>query len=133
MLSGFIELSSGQIFSIKWKGYDEIIKLTLNELAGLSPKATSKNLINRLKSHIPPQGFNERYEMGWGFIDSLEHKTICRRLEVCSLCDDEQQLFWAAVERGYSKLLQSCDEYMHLQPQYVKDLLDFKTGTGITN
>ncbi len=127
MPNGFIELNSTAIFSIRWKGYDEIIRLALSELAGLKPKATTLNLINRLQSHIPSQGFHERHEMGWGFIDSRMHTTICRKLELYALCDDEQQLFWAAVEKGYSKLLSSCDEYSHLEPGYIKELLELKS------
>ncbi|QEE50039.1 hypothetical protein FUA48_10735 [Flavobacterium alkalisoli] len=127
MLSGFIELNSDQVFSIRWKSYDEIIRLALTELAALQPGTTTLNLITRLESHIPPQGFNERHEMGWGFIDSTLHKTICRKLELCNLCQDEQQLFWTAVENGYSRLLQCCDEFTHLQPHYVKELLELKS------
>lgn len=125
MSNGFIELNSTAVFSIRWKGYDEIIRLALSELAGLKPKA--EPLINRLESHIPSNGFNERHEMGWGFIDSRMHTTICRKLELYALCDDEQQLFWTAVEKGYSKLLQSCKEYSHLEPGYIKELLELKS------
>ncbi len=127
MLSGFIELNSKDIFSIRWKGYDEIIKLALNELAVIKPRSKATNLINRLESHIPPQGFHERHEMGWGFIDSRAHTTICRKLELYALCNDEQQLFWKAVERGYSKLLISCNEYTHLEPSYIEELLKLKS------
>jgi len=125
MPSGFIELTNTDIFSIRWTGYDEIIKITLKELENLeSPKTNS--LVSLLKTHIPPADFNERHEMKWGFIDERVHTTVCRKLELYNLCDESLNLFWAALERGYYKLLEKGMEYSDLQAEFLMELISLK-------
>ena len=133
MPSGFIELSNFDIFSIKWRGYDEIIRITLRELETLKPKVKAGSLISHLQSHIPPPGFNERHEMGWGFIDERIHTTVCRKLEIHNLEEPQRELFWTAVEKAYSNIIHAGDKYSTMHPQFIRELLDLRARSVMRN
>ena len=126
MPNGFIELNNTDIYCIRWTGYDEIIKIALRELDSLTSSLKKESLVNHLESRIPPANFNDRLEMRWGFIDEMTHTTVSRSLELYNLCEETLDLFWSAMENGYSKLIECGEDYSTLHPTAVKELLELK-------
>ena len=69
MASGFIYIEEYVQFSIRWTGFDEVIKLIIRELIALDLDEDTKDLIIELESYIPPYELDDAMEWCWGFYD----------------------------------------------------------------
>lgn len=124
MASGFIEITDKDIFSTRWTGFDEILKLIIQELIETN---NSKELIALLKTHIPPENYDEdELEMGWGFIGENTNKITSRVLELKEISKNDLQLFWNAVRKVNEKIDEFGSEYSSLNPALIKELLMLK-------
>lgn len=127
MASGFIDINKKNTFSIRWTGFDEIIKVVIKELTELNKEAEkTTELIKILDSYIPPSELEDGLEMGWGFIDERINGTRSRHIELYKLDESLVDLFWKATENGYHKLVKYGIEYSTLYPNLLKELVDLK-------
>jgi len=121
MASGFIKITDKDIFSTRWTGFDEILKLIIQELIEIN---NSKELIALLKTHIPPENYDEdELEMGWGFIDENTNKITSRLLELKEISKKDLQLFWNAASKVNDKIDEFGCEYSSINPTLIKELL----------
>lgn len=119
MASGFITLGDGRGFSVRWTGFDEIIKILVKELS-LGNKQ-QQELSDWLKEFLPNEEKGD-IEMGWGFVSKKSQEIINRSLDLRELTLDNQKYIMVSLQKGYNKMIKD-DEYSHLYPEILKDLL----------
>lgn len=123
MSNGFIILKDRSCFSIRWSGYDEIIRIAIKELKLYESGIELANWL----SQIVPTGYNPNGidQWGTGFISSKTGETyIGKTLDLRSLTNQNQLLFEKALNNGYLKLLSEEKEYSYLNPERLKNLLN---------
>lgn len=128
MASGFIDIDKENTFSIRWTGFDEVIKIIIKELHELKSTKLVPELINELQSNIPPSHLEEGLEMGWGFIDERINGTTTRSIELNKFNEKWIEIFWEATENEYKKLMKNGTKYSNLHPDYLKELIGFKAN-----
>lgn len=120
MASCFIIFKDGRCFSRRWTGYDYIIKIAIHELYLIE---NGKELAAWLELQIPPdhEDESERAESGYGFYSVRTHEWINRDLDTRSLTEENQKLFWQAIENGRPKVHDSeLPDYTDLNPEYFE-------------
>ncbi|MFC0518939.1 hypothetical protein ACFFGT_32290 [Mucilaginibacter angelicae] len=117
-MNGFITLENGEDFSIRWTGYDEIIRIAIKELSFLD---NSNELAEWLDTQVP----NENEDDG-NFVPFYKEngEMILRIIDVRGLTTANRLLFWTAVENGEEKLLRLGNEYSILNPIVITDLME---------
>lgn len=116
-MSGFITLENGEDFSIRWTGYDEIIRIAIKELSFLD---NTNELSVWLDAQIP----NEHEDDGKSVPFYKENgDMIMRIIDVRGLTTANRRLFWMAIENGEKKLLGLGNEYSELNPIVINDLV----------
>lgn len=121
MASGFIILKDGRCFAPRWTGYDEIIKIVIKELYEVE---NGKPLADWLKLKIPNDELSEELEAGWGFLDVESDEWITRNLDLRSLTNENQLLYWKAIKRGKNKLNKKGKVYSSISPDLINTLCD---------
>jgi len=118
MASGFIVLKDGRCFAPRWSIYDEVIRITIRELEEIEK---GQELADWLKMQIPEPEDNEDNEIGWGFIDPrINNNIVNRELDLRALTDENQQLFWKAVQKGMDKLTNGAPNYSTLPVEFFE-------------
>ena len=115
MASGFIILKDGRCFASRSTGYDEIIRIVITEL---EITENEKHLGNWLKLQIPNNDDDENADAGWGFHNSRIDDWINRELDLRSLTEENQKLFWKAIQRGKTNLIRKGQNYSPLSLDY---------------
>ncbi|HCA05804.1 hypothetical protein [Chryseobacterium sp.] len=118
MASCFIVFKDGRCFSRRWTGYDYIIRIAIKELAFIE---NGKPLAEWLELQIPPEDEDEyeRAESGYGFYSARTDEWINRHLDTRSLTEENQKLFWKAIENGRIKVHDpELPDYTDLNPEY---------------
>ena len=116
-MNGFITLENGGNFSIKWTGYDEIIRIAIKELSLLD---NSNELSLWLDAQVP----NENEDDGNSVPFYKENgEMISRIIDVRGLTTANRRLFWTALENGEEKLLRLGNVYSDLNPTVITDLM----------
>lgn len=128
MASGFIDVNKENTFSIRWTGFDEIVKIIIKELTELNENKETTKLIKKLESYIPESDLDDGLEMGWGFIDERIHGTTSRHIKLYKFDESLVDLFWNAAENGYNKLVEYGIEYSTIYPNFLKELIDLRNN-----
>ena len=116
-MNGFIKLENGENFSVRWTGYDEIIRIAIKELSFLDDR---DELAEWLKTRIP----NENEDDGNSVPFYKENgEMIIRFIDSRGLTTANRGLFWTAIENGEEKLLRLGNEYSILNPIVITDLM----------
>lgn len=115
MASGFIILKDGRCFARRWTGYDEIIRIAINELELIED---GKKLADWLRLQIPSSEDDENADAGWGFHNSRISDWITRKLDLRSLTSENQKLFWKAIKQGKINLQINGQEYSSISPEF---------------
>lgn len=103
MAKGFITLSDGRGFSPRWRGYDLLLGLIIDEL-GVSPDEQAFKQF--LQGLVPTPDLPDENEMGWGFVSTLYPKlTVFRSLDLRGLTPHFHQLFWDTLQRAYQRIM----------------------------
>ena len=126
MASGFININDKITFDIRWTGFDQIIRLIINDLKTFDNNHYSEELINILDKYIPPLNLDENLEMGWGFIDKRTQDTTTRNLDLFKLNDECIELFWLSAKNVYHNLLEKKYDSPSIYPEFIKKLIDLK-------
>lgn len=111
MASGFIILKDGRCFARRWTGYDEIIRIVITELEIIE---NGQALADWLNLQIPNSKDKEGEDAGWGFHNSRIDEWRNRKLDLRSLTQENQVLFWLAIQKGKSKLTERGEDYSPL-------------------
>lgn len=122
MANGFIILKDKSIFIIRWTGYDEIIRIAINELK----EVNSESQLALWLSKIVPSSYSPKDENQWGtgFINPQTNEMfIGKELDLRGLTEENQILFEKALKSGYSKLIKNGQNYSFLNPDRLNDLL----------
>lgn len=117
MALGFITLENGKNFSVRWTGYDEVIRIAIKELDCLDGGTA---LQAWLKTRVPNEGDHE----GGALFYNESGEMILRSIDLRGLTQLNRQLFWAALEMGAIALLKLGREYNVLNPIVLTDLLE---------
>lgn len=118
MASCFIIFKNGATFSRRWTGYDCIIQIAIKELLLLE---NGKPLAEWLRLQIPLEDETEdqRVESGYGFYQATTGKWVNRSLDTRSFTEDNQKLFWQAIENGRVNLHNpELEDYSDLSLEY---------------
>ncbi|CAM1344665.1 hypothetical protein [Tenacibaculum amylolyticum] len=123
MANGFFILKDRSCFTTRWTGYDEIIRIAIRELYELD---NGKDLADWLATIVPkefkPNGGNQ---WGTGFVNPDTNEVfIGKELDLRSLTEVNQNLFWKALFIGYEKLKLEKEKYSYLTPERLKQLLE---------
>jgi len=121
MASGFIILKDGRCFARRWTGYDEIIRIAIIELELME---NGKELADWLSLQIPDYQDDESADAGWGFHNARIDDWINRELDLRSLTNENQKLFWKAIRRGKSKLVENGEDYSPLSIDFFNLFYD---------
>ena len=108
MASGFIVYKDGRCFAPRWTGYDEIIRIAIRELKEIE---NGHALADWLIMQIPATEDADVIEMGWGFIDPRVGETVNRNLDLRSLTEENQRLFWKATQNARIKIAKAETDY----------------------
>lgn len=120
MASCFIIFKDGRCFSRRWTGYDYILRIAIKELSLME---NGKPLAEWLELQIPleDEDENETAESGYGFYNNRTNEWVNRHLDTRSLTEDNQKLFWQAIETGRVKLNDpELPDYSDLNPEYFE-------------
>jgi hypothetical protein len=121
MASGFIILKNSACLATRWTGYDMLIRITCKELYKMEEGTP---LADWLSTIIPKEYIqDDPLEMGWGFICPNRNTSISRELDLRSLTDRNQQLFWKALQVACRNLCILGSDYSALNPDRPKQLL----------
>ena len=120
MAKGFITLENGEDFSVRWTGYDEVIRIAIKELDILD---ANKHLSAWLKTRVP----NENEDEGDMVFHNAKGEMIVRHIDLRGLTKANRLLFWSAIENGATKLSESGDGYSMLNPIVMANLMDMHT------
>ncbi|MGH1334752.1 MAG: hypothetical protein ACRBFS_01395 [Aureispira sp.] len=121
MASGFIILKNGRCFARRWTGYDEIIRIAITELEQIE---NGQELAEWLKVQIPNTEDDESADAGWGFHNSRIDDWINRELDLRSLTQENQELFWKAIQKGKNKLTEKREDYSPLSLDFFNVFYD---------
>jgi len=116
MAKGFITLENGEDFSVRWTGYDEIIRIAINELEWLDH---NNDLSGWLKTIIPNENKNE----GDAVFHDKNGEMIVRHIDIRGLTQANRLLFWAAIENGAKKLSEFGEQYSMLNPIVMDEFI----------
>ncbi len=108
MASGFIIFKDGRCFARRWTGYDEIIRIAINELEIIN---NGQALADWLKLQIPSTEDNKNADAGWGFYNSRIEEWTNRELDLRSLTPESQGLLWKAIQNGRRNLIEKGEDY----------------------
>ncbi|GEJ44680.1 hypothetical protein [Chryseobacterium sp. ON_d1] len=120
MASCFITFKDGATFSRRWTVYDGIIQIVIKELYLLE---NGKPLAGWLTLQIPleEEDDDQRAESGYGFYQETTGKWINRSLDTRSLTEENQKLFWKAIENGRKNLHNpELENYSDLSIEYFE-------------
>ncbi|MFT5859226.1 MAG: hypothetical protein ACI865_001326 [Flavobacteriaceae bacterium] len=129
MASGFIELSEEVCFSARWAHYDLLLELIIEELKETS---SSLDLVNFLETHLPPEDLAENLDMGWGFIDARVDGITTRILELQKLSEQNQFLFWNAVESALETIIERQSTYVEIVSESFIKLLELNVRNKVS-
>ncbi len=115
MASGFIIFKDGRCFARRWTVYDEIIRIVIK---GLKYIQNGQPLSDWLILQIPDSKDDENADAGWGFHSSRIDDWINRELDLRSLTEENQKLFWEAIQRGKINLIEKGQDYSPLSLDY---------------
>ena len=116
-MNGFITLENGEDFSVRWTGYDEIIRIAIKELSFLDNR---HELSEWLDTQIP----NENEDDGNSVPFYKENgDMILRSIDIRGLTTANRRLFLTAIKNGEEKLLSFGNEYSDLNPIVITGLL----------
>jgi len=122
-MKGFITLENGKDFSVRWTGYDEIIRIAIKELSFLDNR---DELSEWLNTQIP----NEKEDDGKSVPFYKENgDMILRSIDIRGLTTANRRLFWTAIENGEEKLLRLGIEYSDLNPIVITGLVKMHQTT----
>ena len=122
MANGFFILKDRSCFLTRWTGYDEIIRIAVKELANIED---GKELADWLSCIVPKKYIhNDDSQWGTGFVNQETNETfIGKELDLRSLTEKNQNLFWNAIKAGYEKLQLERENYSYLPPERLEELL----------
>jgi len=126
MASGFIYIEEYVQFSIRWTGFDEVIKLIIRELIALDLDEDTKDLIIELESYIPPYELDDAMEWCWGFYDERIDDTTTRYIYLYTFKPEWIKLFWLAAINANTNLMERDIAYSALHPERFNDLVKLK-------
>ena len=116
-MNGFIKLENGENFSVRWSGYDEIIRIAIKELSFLDDR---DELAEWLKICVPNENEDDRNNVPF----YKENGEMIRRfIDVRGFTTVNRRLFWIAIENGEEKLLRLGEEYSILNPIVITNLM----------
>jgi len=116
MAKGFITLENGENFSVRWTGYDEILRIAIKELFFLD---NGYKLSEWLKTRVPDENGDESGVAFW----NESNEMIFRDIDLRGLTKPNRQLFWEAIENGAAKLSEFGEQYSMLNPIVMHDLM----------
>lgn len=116
MAKGFITLENGENFSVRWTGYDEIIRIAIKEL----PHLNNGNYLSEwLKTRVP----NENEDEGDAVFHNEKGEMIVRHIDIRGLTKSNRLNFWTAIKNGATKLSELGERYSMLNPIVMDDLM----------
>ena len=119
MANGFIILKEGTEFYTRYTGYDMIINIAIHELRGLE---NSEGLIDILQSKIPAVDKAK----GDAVFHNAAGEMVHRILDLTTLSQTDEALFWQALKTGRDKLFRLGSNYSNLNPTRLKELLELR-------
>lgn len=125
MANGYIIFKDRSIFSTRWTGYDEIIRLAVKELQ----KVNEGIELSLWLSALVPIEYDttDKSQWGTGFMNKQTGEVhIGKELDLRSLTEENQILFWAALKAAYSNLMIYKKNYSFLNPDRLEELLKRK-------
>ncbi len=122
MANGFFILKDRSCFLTRWTGYDEIIRIAIKELREFE---NGKDLADWLSTIVPEEYIhNDKNQWGTGFVNPETNKMfIGKELDMRSLTETNQSLFWKALKIGYEKLKLEKEKYSYLNPERLNELV----------
>ncbi|WP_379685692.1 hypothetical protein [Flavobacterium procerum] len=117
MASCFIIYKDGRCFSKRWSGYDEIIKIAIKELLLLDD---GKELADWLELQIPILEKEIENDSCYGFYNERTNDFINRHLDTRSLTEENQNLFWKAIQNGRIRFINEGTAYSPLDFDYFE-------------
>ena len=127
MASGFINFSEEKMFSCRWTGYDLILEIITRELKQIEPKKQNEELANWIQKYFPTKDEESNDDPGWAFINKREDCLTNRDIELQQLSQKQMDSFWLAANNGYNKLLALGEEYSPLNPDFLKEFLQYQS------
>lgn len=122
MANGFFILKDRSCFTTRWTGYDEIIRIAVRELNNIE---NGKELSDWLSGIVPKVNIhNDESQWGTGFVNLDTNETfIGKELDLRSLTEENQNLFWKALKLGCEKLRTEMKNYSFLVPERLEEFL----------
>jgi hypothetical protein len=122
MANGFFIFKDRSCFATRWTGYDEIVRIAIKELRELE---NGQDLADWLSSIVPKEYIhNDENQWGTGFINpDTNEMFVGKELDLRSLTEKNQDLFWRALKIGYEKLISQKKNYSYLNPERLYELL----------
>lgn len=117
MASCFIIYKDGRCFSRRWSGYDEIIKIAIKELRLLN---NGNLLAEWLELQIPILEEEIDNDSCYGFYNARTDDFVNRYLDTRSLTEENQDLFWKAIQNGRIHLMNKGTDYSSLDFDYFE-------------
>lgn len=117
MAKGFITLENGKDYSVRWTGYDGIIRIVIRELYLIEG---GEKLSEWLGTMIP----NKHTQEGGALFYDEADEMILRIIDLRGLTEINRQLFWLAVENGAVQLSKLGKQYSTLNPLVMTDLIN---------
>ncbi len=121
MASGFIIFKDGRCFARRWTVYEEILKSAIEELNQITG---GTELAQWLSMQIPNPNEEAAADAGWGFYDERQEKWVNRSLDIRSLSQNSQSLFWQAIERTKEKLENEPKNDAAIDLEMLNDLME---------
>jgi len=123
MANGFFILKDRSCFLTRWTGYDEIIRIAIRELRGFE---NGIPLANWLATIVPKKYIHDdQNQWGTGFVNPDTNETFMgKELDMRSLTETNQVLFWKALKIGFEKLKLGKEKYSYLNPERLGELLE---------
>lgn len=123
MANGFFILKDRSCFLTRWTGYDEIIRIAIRELREFE---NGKCLANWLATIVPKEYIHDdENQWGTGFVNPDTNETFMgKELDIRSLTETNQDLFWKALKIGFEKLKLEKEKYSYLNPERLNELLE---------